>query len=293
MNEGVLQEIVNIWELLPPEEGSIDIYYGRIGGGKTSAGTRNIIAALNSGQIVYSNWKIKWDGYDERQNWWCLVLGILGLKKHFYYFPKENFHFWNFIKQELDGKPCPEFIDVLSRLTDCQVHLDEGHIPFDSYEAAKMSERKRSAVFGTRHFDRQLIIYTQRANSIHINLRQNANRFYKCEVNFDWTLPFFKKRFIHFLITEFQDTDSSGSVKEDHVFNLKTGEETEEYKFAVNQMSYWGSKKHFALFDSKYLRAGAPHSQPNYAKIYWLTWKEKYANLFSRKKTLDKTDEKI
>jgi len=264
-------KVIDIFKILPPQEGEINIYYGRIGEGKTSAGTRNIFRELKRGEIVYSNWNIKWRGYDQRNSWWYIFLGAIGLKKEFFHYPKENLHFWNFVKQEIDGKPCPPFIDQLSVMTDCSIHLDEGHIPFDSYEATRMSEKKRSAVFATRHFDRKLTIYTQRANSVHINLRGNTNRFYKCEKLHDWEL--FKKRFIQFQITEFQDLSSTSTIDETRMKD-EEGNETGEYIHAVSQETYWGRKKLFESFDSKYLRGNMKHSQGNYAKLYKLTYAE-------------------
>lgn len=267
---------IDIFEILPPDEGDINIFYGRIGSGKTMAGTRNVIRELEEGQIVYSNWKIEWEGYDERTNLFKLLLGTLGLKKTFLKFPKENFHFWNFIANEIDGKRCADFTTQLAKLTDCSIHLDEGHIPFDSYEATRMSEQKRSAVFAMRHFDRSLNVYTQRANSVHINLRGNSNRFYKCEKLVDFSL--FKKRFIQFQITEFQDLTSSGAVDETRILDQE-GNETDEYAKQITQERYWGRKKYFEKYNSKYLRGDMGHSQPNYSELYRLSWKETKENL--------------
>jgi len=296
--------IVDIFEMLPPWEGEIDIFYGRIGSGKTSAGTRNIIRELKAGQIIYANWNLKWEGYDERKDWKILLMKIICFwSDDFMRIPKENFHFWNFVEGTIDGKPYKEyfnlpkdflfqdlkgnvvpmgFVDVLSRIADARIHLDEGHIPFDSYEAARMDEKKRSAVFGMRHFDRGLCVYTQRAMSVHINLRGNTNRFFKCEKIFDLTI--FRKRFIKFLITEFQDTDSAG-VPDEKRLKDEDGNETGEYMLAVSSEEYWGTKKHFAMFDSKYLRGNLKRSQPNTAEFYSLTWKEKWRNLLGRNKS--------
>ncbi len=297
---GEVREI-DIFEMLPPDEGEIDLFYGRIGAGKTYAGTQNILKQLKRGLVIYANWNLSWKGWDERNAKLLLLLGLTGIKKVFFDIPTRNFHFWNLVKGEIDGKAYREyfnayaekffdekgteremgFSDVLARLTDCSVHLDEGHIPFDSYEATRMSEQKRSAVFAMRHYDRKLTVYTQRANSVHVNLRGNTNRFYKCEKTMDITL--FKKRFIHFLLTEFQDLTTSGAVDE----ALKTDEEGKEikggYRFAVKQWRYWGRKNTFEHFDSKYLRAGAGHSQPNFADAYVLTVKEIWRRLWARK----------
>lgn len=270
------------YELIIPDEGTIDLVYGRIGNGKTSLGTRNIIQDLKAGQIVYANWNVKWDGYDQRTMIGYRILGWLGLKRHFYVFPKENFHFWNFIEGTIDGKRCFPFVEQLGQLTDCKIHLDEGHIPFDSYEATKMDERKRSAVFGMRHFDRSLVIYTQRAMSVHTNLRGNTNRFFKCEKSLDFTI--LGKRFIRFIVTEFQDVTSSG-VPDEKRLRDKDGNETGPYALAVRSWAYWGTKKHFKLFDSKYLRNNLKASQEQHAQLIYIPWREQIrvlTNYFKR-----------
>jgi hypothetical protein len=255
---------IDVLDLLPPDEGEIDIYYGRIGTGKTSAGTRRILSELKRGQVVYANWKVKWEGYDERKSKWKLFLGFLGLKKTYLNFPKENFYYFP-VKED--------FIDKLSKLTSCNVHLDEGHIPFDSYEATRMEVEKRSAVFATRHFDRTMTVYTQRANSVHVNLRGNSNRFFKCEKTFDVNL--FGHRFIHFLITEFQDLTPSSTVDERKVLD-KEGNETDQYELACSTETYWGTKKIFEAYESKYLRGDMPESQKNLTQFFHLTWYERW-----------------
>lgn len=263
---------IDVLDMLPPDEGEINITYGRIGTGKTTIGTKRIIEQLNRGVVVYANWKIKWDGYDERKNKGLLFLGLIGMKKFYFNFPKENFHYFP-IKTD--------FIEKLAVLTSCSVHLDEGHIPFDSYEATRMDVEKRSAVFSTRHYDRSMYIYTQRANSVHVNLRGNSNRFYKCEKIIDWKI--FGHRFIRFLVTEFQDLTVNGGIDETKITD-EEGKETNEYKFAVSEQTYWGRKKIFEKFDSKYLRGDTPESQKNNAQIYKLKINEKIKNIFKKQK---------
>lgn len=280
-NNGTLLVINNAYAIAPPAEGEINIYYGRIGQGKTSKGTRNIIESLRKGHVVYANWRIKWNGYDERTLWRYRILGLLGLKKTFKKFPANNYHFWNFATQEIDGIRTFDFVTRLASLTDCDIHLDEGHIPFDSYEATKMDEKKRTAIFAMRHFNRSLTVYTQRANSVHINLRGNTNRFYKCEKIHDIKIPFIKTRFVQFLVTEFQDLTSSSTVDETRVMD-EEGKETSEYKFMVSESTYWAWKGHFAKFDSKYLRGDLEPSQINNLQVYRLNFKERILNFIGR-----------
>jgi len=64
--EGIKE--IDIFDLLPPDEGEINIYYGRIGNGKTFAGARNIYAELRRGLVVYANWKMDWQGLDETES---------------------------------------------------------------------------------------------------------------------------------------------------------------------------------------------------------------------------------
>lgn len=287
-------KFVDIFEILPPQEGEINIYYGRIGTGKTYAGTKNILEELKQGNVVYANWKIKFEGYDERKSKWKLFLGLIGLKRKFLYVPPENFHFWDFTRQTIDGIQCFPFIDQLALLNDCSIHLDEGHIPFDSYEATRMSEQKRSTIFATRHYDRKLTIYTQRANSVHVNLRGNANRFYKCEKLTDWEI--FKKRWIQFQVTEFQDLTSTGSVDESEILD-KDGMPSGEYKYAIDQKTFWGKKEIYQSYETKYLRGNTKHYQPNNSKIYEIkskeSWQELSRLLKPRTKTKTPISEKI
>lgn len=262
---------IDVLDILPPQEGEINITYGRIGTGKTSIGTKRVLEHLKKGHVEYVNWKIKWEGYDERKIKWKVLLYLLGFKKYLVNFPKENLKYFP-INQS--------FIDELSKKTSCCVHLDEGHIPFDSYEATRMNVEKRSAVFATRHFDRSMYVYTQRANSVHVNLRGNSNRFYKCEKTIDFTIPIIKKRIIRFLVTEFQDLTPTGAIDETRKINEK-GEEG-NYKFAVSQKRYWGRKKIFEKYDSKYLRGNMPESQEKLMTAYKMSIKDTIKLLFKK-----------
>lgn len=327
--------VLNGYELCPPREGEINIYYGRIGQGKTSIGSLNIQESLMQGNVVFASWPIDWNGYDERNLWKYKILGVLGLKRYFIQYPKENFHHFNFVEGLIDGKEYeiffgenlyetkeekpeqrhykfvpiqdnfqhPEwrkvkmsFADALARITDADLHLDEGHIPFDSYEATRMPERKRSAIFAQRHFNRSLTIYTQRANSVHINLRGNTNRFFKCEKLTTLHLWFTNIVFIHFLITEFQDLTSSSTVDETRILD-EEGLETDEYKFAVTDWTYWATNifrsSHLNTFDSKYLRKGLKESQENFSKEYFLGWKDRFINFLPRRWHQDNSEKNL
>jgi len=253
--------ILDYLALLPPDEGQLTQYYGRIGNGKTYAATCDVIDLLNRGQVVYTNWPILWEGRDERKIWWCQILGRLGIKKKFWVYPKENLRRIN-----IDGN----FFEFFKTLTSCHIFIDEGHIAFDSYKLTKMPMEDRVAVLSTRHFDRSVHIISQRPTAIHVVLRANVNRFYKCELRWKFL------KFRRFMRTEFQDTkDDIPDEAREVIVNPETGERTEgEYLYAVSEKRYWGRKKIFASYDTKFLRGGQKESQDNAVKIYEIKPKE-------------------
>ena len=274
---------INLLELLPPNEGEINTYYGMIGSGKTYTATKDILEKLKEGKIIYASWKIDWQGYDERQSKFKLLLGVLGFKKNYWHFNKENLHhvdIFNLENLQVDGKSTgKDFVTWLSTLTDCEIWLDEGHVAFDSYDKTKMEMAKRNLALLTRHLDRCIVLISQRPLQIHVTFRSQVNRFFKMEKVSDSKL--FGTRFLK---TEFQQTDSDGLPNEQRkkVFNEETHmlEDTEEYEFAQNQKSYRGDKKIYAIYNSKYRRNNMPQSQINYAQLFHMTWIERWKELW-------------
>lgn len=221
---------IDLLDLFEGVEGEISQRYGRIGQGKTYGATVDVLDELKRGHVVYVNWKIDFDGYDQRKSIFFLFGSILfPWKNKLFNFPKENLRYI-----EIDGN----FIDKFSELTSCSVYLDEGHVVFDSYEMAKMSMKKRTAVLHTRHFDRSINIISQRPTAIHRMLRANVNRFYKYEKYGKAPLLFFKR-------TEYQDMLEE-NVDEENPSSIKL---------------YWGKKHILNSYNSKYLRGQMAESQ--------------------------------
>lgn len=214
--------------IFPPAEHGIYAYYGRIGHGKTYAMTADVLEALNRGQVVYTNYPIDWQGYDERENLLYLLLGVLRMKRKFYVFASDNLRYI-----EVDDN----FQDKFSRLTDCIVAIDEGYVAFDSYEMAKMSLRKRKNILHTRHFDRSIWYTTQRPTNIHAVMRFNTNVFYKCTRMLKWPVAVFRR----------EEYDLSGDdVDESTPLSTKL---------------YRGKLSIFMAYDTKYIRQGQESSQ--------------------------------
>jgi len=235
---------IDLIGLFRPSDGEITQRYGRIGQGKTYGATADVLDELKRGHVVYTNWKLNYNGYDQRESFLYIVGSILfPWRNKLYSFPKDNLKYI-----QIDEN----FIDNFAKLTDCSVYLDEGHVVFDSYEMAKMSMAKRTAVLHTRHFNRSIHIISQRPTAIHVMMRANVNRFYKYE-------KLISSPFLLFRRTEYQDMNQE-TVDEEQPLSVKL---------------YIGSKKIYQMYDSKYLRGDTPDSQ----KVLFTGYK---VNIFSR-----------
>lgn len=232
-----------------PNEGTIDQIYGRVGQGKTYAATVDILRKLKRGEVVYANWKIDFSDYDERADFWYIVCGLFGIKRNYYAYSHENFHYL-----PLDDN----FMDIFERITDASVYLDEGHLIFDSYQHNKFSIKKRAAVLHTRHFNRSLVIVSQRPTAIHVSARGNVNRFFRVDKLFQiGSLILFRK-------TEYQDMVN----------------ETVDEEQPLRSSFYWGKKAIFRAYDSKYMRGDMPASQDVLVEGFKVGWVRSWALLF-------------
>lgn len=242
--------INDLVEVFKASEGSINLYYGKIGNGKTYNATADIIELLKQGKVVYCNWKINVKDFDDRESLLISIVNLILFRKRFYHIPCEkNLHFFN-AETFTDNL---EIIEWLSKLNDCHIFFDEGQDMFDSYEGTRFSKLKRRLILHTRHFHRTLNIITQRPTAIQVSARGNVNRFYKCEKLISWPWP----RFIRF---EYQDM---------------TGETVDETVDPISKKVYWAKRKIFEAYNTNYLADGIPKSQNVFFEAYDLNFKEK------------------
>jgi len=241
---------IDLAALFGPAEHGLYGYYGRLGQGKTYAMTADIIADLKRGAVWYVNYPIYWNGYDERNSFMQLLLGVLGLRKKYYEFKDENLHYL----------PVDEnFHDKVQTLTDCKIGLDEGYVAYDSYEMAKLTMAKRQTIFHARHYDRSFYYTVQRPTSIHTTLRSQTNVFYKVSKIQLFGLVLFKR-------TEY-DLGANEQVDEDHPLSVKW---------------YLGKKEVFEAYDTKYLRGSIEPSQITHVEIHRPGWFELVQRLLGR-----------
>jgi len=253
--------VKDLLDVFSASEGSINMYYGLIGNGKTYAATSDVLDLLKQGKVVYANWRIEVQDFDDRQNFWMLLKNTLFLRRRFYRIPcSENLHFFDPENFDTTG----ELVEWLSKLNDCHIFFDEGQDMFDSYEGTKFSKAKRRLILHTRHYHRTLNIISQRPTAIQVSARGNVNRFYKCVKLASWPWP----RFARY---EFQEM---------------TGETVDENVDPVSVKRYWGNRAVFAAYNTDYLAEGIPKSQVVHFEAWDLSLKDKvyaFRRLFSRR----------
>jgi hypothetical protein len=231
-------------------EGSINMYYGLIGNGKTYNATADIIHLLKQGKVVYANWHIVVQDFDDRESFFMLFKNTVLFRKRFYRIPcAQNLHYFD----PDDFESTVELVEFLSKLNDCHIFFDEGQDMFDSYEGTRFSKAKRRLILHTRHYHRTLNIISQRPTAIQVSARGNVNRFYKCVKIASWP-------WIRFGRFEFQEM---------------TGETVDETKDPISRKTYWANPKIFASYNTSYLADGIPKSQQVFFQAWDLTLKDK------------------
>lgn len=245
----VQDELIDVFAA---SEGSINLYYGLIGNGKTYAATADILDLLAQGQVVYCNWKIEVPDFDDRENIIIILVNLIIGRRRFYKIPcKQNLHFFD-PEQFSDTT---EMVEWLASLNDCHIFFDEGQDMFDSYEGTKFSKLKRRLILHTRHYHRTLNIITQRPTAIQVSARGNVNRFYKCEKIASWP-------WVRFARSEYQEMRNE---------TVADGELDEP----ISRKTYWASKRIFNAYNTDYLADGIPKSQIVNVEAFDLTIKEK------------------
>jgi hypothetical protein len=237
-------------DVFSASEGSINMYYGLIGNGKTYAATSDVLDLLEQGKVVYVNWKILVDDFDDRESFYISLRNLLFFRKRYYRIPcAENLkHF-----DPDTFNTMPDLIDWLSGLNDCHVFFDEGQDMFDSYEGTRFSKAKRRLILHTRHYHRTLNIISQRPTAIQVSARGNVNRFYKCVKLSSWPWPRFAR----------------------YEFQQMSGETVDETVDPVSVKRYWGNNRVFGAYNTDYLAEGIPKSQAVAFEAFDLHFRER------------------
>jgi len=260
-------------DVFSANEGSINMYYGLIGNGKTYSATSDILDLLIQGKVVYANWKIIVEDFDDRESWIMLLKNLLLFRRRFYYIPcSKNLHYFD----PDSFNSTQELVQWLSELNDCHIFFDEGQDMFDSYEGTRFAKSKRRLILHTRHYHRILNIISQRPTAIQVSARGNVNRFYKCVKLASWP-------WVRFARYEFQEM---------------SGETVDENAEPISVKRYWASSRVFRAYNTDYLADGIPKSQEVFFTAFDLTLKDKIVgiwrliNRLSTIFTFDKSEKK-
>jgi hypothetical protein len=166
-------------------EGINAVYYGKTRNGKTRNATADIIELLKRGEVVFANWQVKFDGYDEREDKQALWVKLFFHKRYFFRYGPENFHYIDPIKL-IDGTGEIN-IEFLNRLVGVHLFIDEGQWVLPSMDKtwSKDQVEKMKLVLHGGHYCRSLNIITQRHQNISKNTRSQINVWYRCVKRLD------------------------------------------------------------------------------------------------------------
>ncbi len=184
---GIRQEATEeIMNWFAPVEGETAFYYGKIRNGKTYSATADILELLERGEVVYANWHINWDGFDERDSFFRAVLKFFFRKQTFFKFDKSNFHYFS------PDLPKEQIIALLGNLVNVHIFIDEGQWMFNSH-LKNHDDETRKLILHNGHYCRSLNIISQRPSNVMKDMRSQINVWYKCEKRISWPFLVFQR----------------------------------------------------------------------------------------------------
>lgn len=146
------------------------VWLGKLGQGKSYAMTCELLNELNRGTIVYTNYRIFWNGKTVNKfNWKTWKWEKIS-------YPASNLR----PVAGLSIKKILQHVENGTKQRHNILALDEGYLYFDSYQGTRMSLDVRKFILHSRkrHID---IWYTaQRLMSIATTMREMTDYFYKC-----------------------------------------------------------------------------------------------------------------
>jgi hypothetical protein len=231
-----------ILKFFKPVEGINTVYYGRVRNGKTYSATADILDLLSQGEVVYANWKINFDGFDERTSLRTSIVSFIFNRPVFYKYNANNFHYFH-----------PDDIDIpfLGKLVNVHLFIDEGQWIFNSQIREQDPDKRRLILHGG-HYCRTLNVITQRPVNIFKDIRSQISIWYKCEKRFQIG------SFILFQRTPYQDMKDDIPDEEEPSGRPKT---------------YIGDKKIFEAYNTHAMRANdAIERLANFEAYYLTRW---------------------
>lgn len=189
MKYGTATQITDqIYELFKPVEGKNAVYYGKTRNGKTRTATADILELLKRGEVVYANWAINFEGFDERDDFRIRMVNFFFGRTKFFVYHKENFHYIS-PDELIEGNGVIN-VKFLDRLVGVHLFIDEGQWLFNSMEKYNPNDEeivaKARLILHGGHYCRTLNVITQRPQNINKNIRSQINIWYRCVKRLDF-----------------------------------------------------------------------------------------------------------
>lgn len=218
---------------------SIRCYYGHLGAGKTTAMTSDILYLLDRGFVVYSTYKINWNGRKFRR---------YKFGKIYKEYPKTNLRF-----VPSDDRFYPIFMSA----RDCIFALDECYYLFSSYQLTKIKKEHMQAIFQSRKYNRSIYYTSQRVMNVHITLRTMTTHFFKIQL-----LGFVRQKFAEY------KKQSFFILLRKQLFDLKKEDEIEE-KPLKTYYDIFRFRKVFGKFDTNEIIGEVYQNQDNLPRVIY------------------------
>lgn len=203
----------------------IKAYIGKMRSGKTLAMTQEVIARLDRGEVVYTNYRVNWDplapmSYTRR------IFHRLGFKKRRY--PQSNLRRFN------------NWEDV-QNVANCTVALDEGWQYFDSYN--KLPIEKRMRLYQSGKWELTFLYTVQRYMMADINLRWSTDEYWESTL---YKIPFLPYPLVIYRLYDLEEDNEGAKLARR---GIKPDGEVVDLSLARRIL--FTRKKHFDAYDTK------------------------------------------
>lgn len=193
--------------------------------GKTLAMTQEVIARLNRGEVVYTNYRVNWNP-DEPMSWLRKMGHALGYTKMRY--PKTNLRRFN------------DWEDV-QNIANCTVALDEGWQYFDSYN--KLPIEKRMRLYQSGKWELTFLYTVQRYMMADINLRWATDEFWESTL---YKIPFMSYPIVIYRLYDLEEDNEGAKLARKGI-----DEKGNVVDLSLARRIYFTNKKAFDAYDTK------------------------------------------
>jgi len=195
------EEIINLFS---PQEGTIAFYYGKVRNGKTYAATADILGLLERGEVVFANWNIDFNDFDERRNFRVALIKFVFGRSYFFKYKKDNFHYFS------PATAPAVLVRRLNKLVNVHIFMDEGQWILNSHNRNPDPEAQ-ALVLTNGHYCRSLNIISQRPSNVFKDYRSQVHFWYKCEKKLTWPWLIFSKTIIEDMKDDLPDEESESN----------------------------------------------------------------------------------